>query len=52
MKMEKRAVYWLTGLHLGGLYGYGMYRAPLLTAALALLWLLVTIHFWPDEGEP
>lgn len=50
-RLEKRAVYWLAGLHMAGLYGYGMWRAPVLTAALALLWMLVALHCWPNEGE-
>lgn len=50
-KIEKRVVHWLAGLHLGGLYTYGMLHQPLWTAGAALVWLLVTLHQWPEEAE-
>lgn len=47
-RLEKPLVMALAGLHLGGLYGYGMLHWPVPTAAVALVWLLVTLHYWPE----
>lgn len=37
--------------HLAGLYIYGMIHHPLWTAAGTTLWLMLTLHFWPDEAK-